>query len=167
MITAWTLAQAARVQPVSIQQMKRFGLIGLIAALAAVGCGDGSETGSGGEEAASVQRIASCLEQDGATIGRVLEEESGTFNMLFAVTPEATFNIANLADAGLSKQIIKFMERSKARAGIEGKMITTVVNEGLTVVGVVAAPTSGDPLPSRASERLAKDCATSPNGASA
>jgi hypothetical protein len=146
--------------------MKRFGLIGLIAALVTVGCGGGSETEPSGEEAASVQRIASCLQQNGATILRVLEEESGMFNMLFAESPEATFNIANLAEAGLSKRIIKFMERTKASAGIERKLITTVVNEGLTVVGVVAAPRSGDPLPSPESERLAKDCATSQNGAS-
>ena len=144
--------------------MWRLAVIGLIAALVLVGCGGGGKKESGGETS-SIQEVASCLQKNGATIGRILEEETGIFTMLFAVTPEATFNIANLSETGHANRMIKFMEHSKARGGIKGKLVTTIVNEGLTVVGVVAAPKSGDPLPSPASERLAKECATLPNGA--
>lgn len=144
--------------------MWRLSVTGLVAALVLVGCGGEGKKESGGETP-SIQEVASCLQKGGATIGRILEEETGIFTMLFAVTPEATFNIANLPEAGHANRMIKFMENSKARGGIKGKLVTTIVNEGLTVVGVVAAPESGDPLPSPASERLAKECATLPNGA--
>jgi hypothetical protein len=144
--------------------MWRLAFVGLVAVLVLVGCGGGSKTESEGETP-SIREVASCMEKGGATIGRILEEETGIFTMVFAVTPEATFNIANLSEAGRSKRMITFMENAKERAGIRGKLVTSVVNKGLTVVGVVAAPETGDPLPSAASERLAKECATLPNGA--
>jgi hypothetical protein len=152
------------VVPTKLAPMWRLAFVGLVAALVLVGCGGGGQTESEGKTP-SIQEVASCLEKNGATIGRILEEETGIFEMVFAVTPEVTFNIANLSEADRSKRMIRFMENAKSRAGIEGKLVTTVVNEGFTVVGVVAAPETGDPLPSAESERLGKECATLPNGA--
>jgi hypothetical protein len=128
-----------------------------------VGCGGGGKaTSAPSGKAPSIEEIASCLEKGGATVTKVLDEEEGAFQMLYAITPEATFNIVNLADPSLDHRMIRFMDKTKTNGGVKGKLMTTTVNEGWTLVGVVAAPETGERLPSAASERLAKSCAVRP-----
>jgi hypothetical protein len=132
--------------------------------IVAVGCGGGGASTSHipSGKTVSIQEIATCMEQGGAKVTKILDEENGTFQMLYALNAEADFNIVNLADPHLDHRMIKFMEKSKENGGVPGKLVTTPVNEGWTLVGVVAAPETGEPLPSAASERLAKGCAVRP-----
>jgi hypothetical protein len=120
-----------------------------------VGCGGGSASVAPVGNGPSVEEIASCLQKGGATVNKVLEEQEGAFDMVFAGTQEASISIANLARPDLDRWMTKFMEKTKASSGIGGKLVTTLVNGGWTVVGLVAAPGKED----AASERLAKSCA--------
>lgn len=87
--------------------------------IVAVGCGGGggstSHIPSG--KTVSIQEIATCMEQGGAKVTKVLDEENGAFQMLYALNAEADFNIVNLADPRNDHRMIKFMEKSKENGG--------------------------------------------------
>jgi hypothetical protein len=140
-------------------------LLGIVAA----GCGGGSgelvaasTTPVGIGKTVAIEKIADCMERGGAKVTKVLDEAEGAFQMLYALNPEATFNIVNLAGPRLDRRMTKFMESSARNGGVKGKLVITPVDEGWTLIGVVAAPETGKPLPSAASEELAKGCAVRP-----
>jgi hypothetical protein len=60
------------------------------------------------------------------------------------------------------KRMTRFMQRTKGNANVPGKLVITPVNEGWTLIGVVAAPETHEPTPSTASDELAKGCAERP-----
>jgi hypothetical protein len=136
-------------------------LLGIVAVGCGGGGGGGSTTIPSGKTVA-IEEIADCMEQGGARVTKVLDEEKGAFQMLYALNEEATFNIVNLASPHLDRHMTKFMETTASNGGVKGKLVITPVNEGWTLVGVVAAPETGKPLPSAASEELAKGCAARP-----
>jgi hypothetical protein len=135
-------------------------LLGVVAA----GCGGGGESSTTipSGKTVPIQEIATCMEKGGARVTKVLDEEHGAFQMLYALNPEATFNIVNLASPHLDKRMTRFMQRTKGNANVPGKLVITPVNEGWTLIGVVAAPETYEPTPSAASDELAKGCAERP-----
>jgi hypothetical protein len=106
--------------------------------------------------------MASCLEAGGARV--TPEEQQPEFEFVVARSKEGdAIFVVNMPKPNLSEQAIQALKREKKKSGLGGILITTTLNSGFTLVGVIGHEGINASVPSAVSEKLAKECAVRPS----
>jgi len=127
--------------------------------LALVGCGEDRQVPAGG--APAIEETASCLEDGGAVA--LESEKEDEYESVVAGSPLGDAVVVfNLPRRSYIERAARLMRKEMKKQGLGGILVTTAVNRGFTLVGVIGREDVHGGMPYVGSEALAKLCATRP-----
>lgn len=117
-----------------------------------------------GGGAPTSEEMVTCLEAGGAADAQVYEEDE-VGEAALAVAPAGdVILLVNLPEPGIFERAERILRKKLRAEGVRGAMLMSAVNQGFTLVGVISREGVDASVPSLASEKLARKCASPPWG---